>query len=109
MKPMKNFDELLEIVATHPVRRVAVAVAHDLSVIQAAAEARKRDIAEAVLVGQEKEIRELAESAEVSLDGTEIVDEADPVRAVDTAVQWVSGGKADVLMKGSPSVTDTVP
>jgi len=48
---MKNFDELLEAVRPHPVRKVAVAVAQDATVVAAAAEARKQNIAECVLVG----------------------------------------------------------
>jgi len=47
---MKNFDELLEAVEPHPLRKVAVAVGEDSSVISAAAEAKKNHIAECVLV-----------------------------------------------------------
>ena len=55
---MKNFDELLEAVKEREVRKVAVAVAQDPSVIEAVAEARRRDIAESILVGDEGERRE---------------------------------------------------
>lgn len=97
---MKNFDALLRLVEKHPVRKVAVAVAQDASVIQAVEEARNRSIAEAVLVGDEREIRETAESVGVSLEGHSIVNETDPIGAVAAAVRLVSSGEADILMKG---------
>jgi len=97
---MKNFDTLLSLVEKHPVRKVAVAVAQDSSVIEAVDEAKKRDIARAVLIGDEHEIREEAESAGVSLDGHEIVHEPDAIKAVAAAVKMVSSGDADILMKG---------
>ena len=89
---MKDFEALLRLVAKHPVRRVAVAVAQDPSVIQAVEEARKRDIAEAVLVGDEGEIAEAAESVGVSLDEFRVMHEADPLAAVERAVSMVSSG-----------------
>ena len=97
---MKNFDELLEAVAAQPLRKVAVAVGQDSSVIEAVAEAKQRDIAEATLVGDKGEIMQLAEAVGVALAETDVVDEPDTVRAVDVAVRLVSSGKAEVLMKG---------
>jgi phosphate butyryltransferase len=97
---METFDELLEIVEAHPLRKVAVAVAQDGSVLQAIAEARRRNIAEAVLVGDEQAIRDAAAAVGIELDGTAIVNEPDPIRAVDAAVRLVHDGEADILMKG---------
>ena len=97
---MKNFDELLEAMKERPMGKVAVAVAQDPSVIEAVAEARRRDIAESILVGDEGEIHEIAESVGVTLDGVSIVHEKDPIRAVIAAVTMVSSGEADILMKG---------
>lgn len=97
---MKNFDPLLRLVAKHPVRKVAVAVAQDVSVVAAVAAAREQEIAEAILVGDREEIAEAAEAAGVTLAGCKIVHEADPIRAVERAVRLVSSGEADILMKG---------
>ncbi len=97
---MKDFDELLKAVEDRPVRKVALAVAQDAAAIGAVAEAKKQNVAESVLVGNEPEIREVASSAGVSLDGLTIVNEPDPIHAAAAAVKMVSDGKADILMKG---------
>ena len=97
---MKNFEELLSSVNEFPMRKVALAVAQDSMAIEAVYEARMKNIAEAILVGDETEIRSLAQNAGVSLDGFPIVNERDPIRAVSTAVNMVNRGEADILMKG---------
>jgi phosphate butyryltransferase len=97
---MRDFDTFLTLVENHDVRKVAVAAADDPTVIEAVADAKKRNIAEAVLVGDESAIREAADSASASLDGIPVVAERDPIRAVATAVRMVSSGEADILMKG---------
>jgi phosphate butyryltransferase len=97
---MEHFDELFQHLKDYPIRKVAVAAAQDPYVIEAVSEARRKNIAEATLVGDEVEIRKIAESIEVSLEGVPVINEVDPVRAVVVAVQMVSSGEADILMKG---------
>ena len=97
---MKDFDTLLRLVEKHPLRKVAVAVAQDVTVLKAVEQARTGNIAEAVLVGDERDILEQAESVGASLEGHAIVNEPDPIRAVAAAVKLVSSGEADILMKG---------
>jgi len=97
---MKDFDTLLQLVEKHPIRKVAVAVAQDASVIEAVCQARQSSIAESVLVGDERGIRQAAESAGQSLEGIRIVNEPDALAAIGEAVRIVSSGEADILMKG---------
>jgi phosphate butyryltransferase len=97
---VKNLDALLRLVEKHPVRKVAVACAQDPTVVEAVEQARRRSIAEAALVGDEREIRQAAETLDIVLDPFTVVDEPDPIAAVDTAVRMVSSGDADILMKG---------
>ncbi|MFP4029627.1 MAG: bifunctional enoyl-CoA hydratase/phosphate acetyltransferase [Candidatus Brocadiia bacterium] len=97
---MKNFDVLLDLVGQHPMRDVAVAVAQDPSVVEAAAEARDREIAICTLVGDQDGIAKAAETAGVDLDGLPIVHESDPLVAVKRAVSLTSSGETDILMKG---------
>ncbi|MBT3380754.1 MAG: bifunctional enoyl-CoA hydratase/phosphate acetyltransferase [Lentisphaerae bacterium] len=97
---MTNFDEILTAVRAQPVRRIAVAAASDAYVIEAASEAKRQNIAESILVGDEGKIRQAADSVNVSLDAVEIVHQPEPIQACAEAAKLVSGGKADILMKG---------
>jgi len=97
---MNNFDELLEIVEAQPLRRVAVAVAQDTSVLHAVRESRERNIAEAVLVGDREEILAAAEQEGIAVDETLIVHEPNEIKAALHAVELVSTGSADIAMKG---------
>jgi phosphate butyryltransferase len=96
---MRNFDEMLALVEPQPLRKVAVACGQDAAVIQAAEEARKRNIAETTLVGDGKEIRRIASSVGADLSGA-IINQPDPILAVAEAARMVSAGQADILMKG---------
>ena len=52
----KGFDELIAKVNECGMKKVAVSVAQDEAVLEAVAEAKKRGIAEAILVGDEAKI-----------------------------------------------------
>ena len=99
---MKNFDEMIALVEPQPLRKIAVACGQDSAVIAAAAAARQRNVAETVLVGDEPQIREIAESVDVDLAENQIavVHEPAPIKAVAAAVKMVSSGEAQILMKG---------
>lgn len=97
---MNNFNELLSIVEKHPVRKVAAAAAQDPYVIEAIVEAKKRNIAESLLIGDEPSIHKAAQFAGVSINEIPVIDRTDPLHAVTTAVEMVSSGEADILMKG---------
>jgi len=105
---MRHFDELVKAVDEHPIRKVAVAVAQDTAAIGAVVEARKRNVAESILVGNQREILEVAASLGVSVEGMRIVDESDPIKAVAAAVQLVSTHEADILMKGHIHTDDLI-
>ena len=53
-----------------------------------------------MLVGEESTIKSIAAELNISLDGMEIMDEADKVEACRKAVKLVHDGDADVVMKG---------
>ncbi len=80
--------------------RLAVAVAQDAEVLLAVDAAYNLGIADAILVGSEAEIRQIAAKLSVDLDRYTIVDETDKVEACRKAVKLVRDGEADVVMKG---------
>jgi phosphate butyryltransferase len=97
---MKKLSEIVAAVKDYPVKRVAVAAAADPTVIEAVKMAAEGNVATAVLVGDEKIIREYAEQMDLILAKNDVVPEPVPERAALCAAQLVSSGRADVLMKG---------
>ncbi len=80
--------------------KLSVAVAQDAEVLLAVDAAYKMGIASAVLVGDEAQIRQIAEQLNICLGNYEIVHEADKTEACRKAVKLVRDGEADVVMKG---------
>ncbi len=79
---------------------IAVAVAQDGEVLSAIEDARRLGLADAILVGDEAQIRKVAENLSISLDPYSIIHEPDVIQCCKKAVALVREGKADVLMKG---------
>lgn len=96
----KGFNDLVAKAGTGERKRVSVAVAQDAPVLEAVRAAKERNIADAILVGDEAKIREVAASINMNLDGYEIINETDDFQAALTAVKLVHDGKADMYMKG---------
>lgn len=96
----KSFDDLLSKVSECEMKKVSVAVAQDSAVLEAVKAAKERGIADAVLVGDEAEIRKIAEEIHMDLTGYEIINEPDVIEASLKAVSLVHDGKADMYMKG---------
>lgn len=94
-----SFQELIESVSNAD-RRIAVAVAQDEEVLLAVRKAADLGIAVPILVGNEAEIRRVAEGCGVSISGMRILDEPDKTEACRKAVKLVRDGEADVVMKG---------
>ncbi len=96
----KGFDEIISKVKECGRKRVAVSVAQDSAVLEAVREAKKQGIADAVLVGDEAKIREIAASIDMDLDGFEVIDEPDMIQASLKAVKLAHDGVVDMYMKG---------
>ncbi len=96
----KSFDDLLSKVTQYGMKKVAVANAQDSAVLEAVIAAKERNIADAILVGDEAKIMEVAAEINADLSGFEIIDEPDMIAAATKAVSLVHDGKADMYMKG---------
>jgi len=77
---------------------VCVACADDANVLEALELAK--DMVSFILVGDDEKIRLAAKEAKADISRAEIIHEPDPVEACNKAVQIVSSGKAQALMKG---------
>lgn len=97
---VKSFNEVIEKVKNLSTKTVAVAVAQDEPVLEAIRDAKKNGIANAILVGNKEEIVSIGERIGMNMDEFEIVDEKNSKKAALKAVELVSTGKADMVMKG---------
>lgn len=97
---IKSFDDVIKKVKSTGVKKVAVAVAQDEPVLEAIRDAKKMGIIDAVLVGEKVKIEAAAQSVGLNINEFEIIDEPNNVQAAKTAVELVSSGKADMVMKG---------
>lgn len=97
---IKNLEELLEAARNGKKKTISVAVAQDSVVLESVIKAVELDIVEAILVGDEKAIRSIAEKEGINLSEVRIINEPDINNAAAWAVHLVTAGQADYLMKG---------
>ena len=96
----KSFDDIISRAGSGTLKKLSVAVAQDDAVLEAVKIAKERGIADAILVGDEAKIREIAASLQMNLDDFEIVNEPDVAAAALKAVELVHNKQADILLKG---------
>lgn len=97
---IKSFAEIVKTVQEQETKKVAVAVAQDKPVLEAVRDAKENNIADAILVGDKEEIEAIAKEIGMDVNKFEIVHEPDMKKAALKAVELVSQGKADMVMKG---------
>lgn len=97
---IRNFDELLKIAQERGPKTVAVACAQDADVLKAVESARVKGIVNAVLVGDKELIEKISQEINLDLGNYEVIDIKDLAEASLKAVELVSSGKAQMVMKG---------
>lgn len=97
---IKSIESLREAAKAQGTRCLTVACAQDDHVLLAVEDARRLGIADAVLVGDEAQIRRVAAENGIDPANYRIIDEPDKVAACRTAVSLVRNGEADAVMKG---------
>ena len=96
----KSFDDILTMVKSCSMKKVAVAVAQDENVLEAVKVAKERGIADSILVGDIDEIKVIADKIGMNLADFEVRDVKGITAAALEAVKLVHDGKADMYMKG---------
>lgn len=102
----RNFDEILSLAKARPGARVSVAAAEDPEVLEAIRDAKAMGFGSAVLVGDRDRIKAAADEVGLDLSDIEIIHEPDNIAAARRAVELVSTGSANVLMKGLIGTAD---
>ncbi|MFQ5809006.1 MAG: phosphate acyltransferase, partial [Armatimonadota bacterium] len=101
-----RLEQIPDAIREYPIQRVAVAAAESATVLEAVRDARARDIAAPLLVGDEGEIRGIAEEIGLDLTDVPIINEPDEAVAARRASLEVREGRADLLMKGHVHTDD---
>lgn len=81
-------------------KRVVLAAAHDTHALDAIVQANKQQLVDGILVGDRNKIEGIANAHGFDLGVFRILHEPDNDKAAAIAVKMVSGGDADILMKG---------
>lgn len=103
---VKSLEELLELAKKKEKKTMAVAVAQDGVVLEAVIKAVDMNIINAILVGNEDEIKSIAVDANIDLSGVKIINECDIIKAAAKAVELVTKGEANYVMKGLLGTSD---
>lgn len=82
-------------------KKLAVAVAHDEHCLEAICAVNNMGLVEAVLVGDERKIHDIAKKLKLDVGGMKIIHEEIDLNSVKIAVKMVRDKQADILMKGN--------
>ena len=97
---LKTFKEVLEKAKEYGPKRMSVASAQAKDVLRAVEVARQEGLTESILVGDKKEIIQIAEKMGINLAHYDIIDQPDKNDTAKYAVELVRNKKASILMKG---------
>lgn len=97
---INKLEDLITKAKAQGKKRIVVAAAADLHVLEALKAACRFEIVEPILVGDKSLIIDISKSIHFDLEGIEIIDEPDVVNASQKSVSIIKNGNADVLMKG---------
>jgi phosphate butyryltransferase len=95
-----SFDAIFEHLKAKPKKRLVAAYANDSHTIGAVSLAIDAGIVNATLVGDAKTIKNVCETLGIDYNKFNIIQEANENKAALTAVEFISKGEGDILMKG---------
>ena len=101
-----EFETLLESMRPIDPRTIALACATDANALLSIITAHRMGFVNAILCGDETEIKNVARENNLNISDFEIVHCADELLAAQTAVRLVRDGRADILMKGKIHTAD---
>ncbi|MBU1012862.1 MAG: bifunctional enoyl-CoA hydratase/phosphate acetyltransferase [Bacteroidetes bacterium] len=97
---IKHLSEIVELAKNKRTRKIVVASAGDEHVLEAIRNARAEGIIEPILVGDERNIRDLSKKINFDLEGIRVINIEDKEQAAIMAVSLIKNGEAEILMKG---------
>ena len=97
---MRNIDDIIKFAKERGPKTISVACCQDEDVLIAVENGRKEHIVNAILIGDIDKTKKIAKNLNINLDNYELIDIKDMSEACLKAVELVSNGKADMVMKG---------
>jgi phosphate butyryltransferase len=97
---LKTLNDLKNIVAGGPRKKLILAAAQDQHSLGAVLKAWKENIVDPILVGDTESIQKICISNNYDISGLRIIHEPDLLKSVEVSVRMVNNKQADVLMKG---------
>lgn len=97
---LKTMHDLVKRAQLLNKKRLVVAAANDLPVLEAVVMAKQENLIDAYLIGDQDEIIKILKDLKAITSDYTIIDEKDPQKACEKAVRMVSMGEGDLLMKG---------
>lgn len=101
-----NFEELLEAVKKQRKKVIAIAGAGDDVTLEAVKAVEAMGISECILIDDKEKILNYAKQIGFDVKKENIIDEGNPVKAAEKAVELIRLGKADLPMKGNMQTGD---
>ena len=102
-----SFDDIIRKAQSQAEKKkICIANAESEKILSLVRQIQEYGLAGIVLVTNEEKTREMAGQMNMDLEGLELVDETDPCQIPLKAVELVSSGKADVLVKGNMNSSD---
>jgi phosphate butyryltransferase len=97
---LSKLDELVELAKQRNKRRLIVAAAQDVHVLQAVCKAQAEKIVDPILVGDKSQIHKILKDLKTDPAKFELIDDPDAESACLKAVSLIKRGEAEILMKG---------
>jgi phosphate butyryltransferase len=99
-KTFRHLSEILEIAKKQTSKKLVVAAAEDLHVLQAVLFAWAENIIDPILVGDMGKILDICRKNELEPEDIPLIDEKDPEKSCELAIDLIRQGEASILMKG---------
>ena len=97
---LRTFNEVLNKAKDYGPKKIVIASAGEEDVLKTVEAARKEGLTDSILVGDKKEIIQIAEKMGIDPANYEIIDKPDKTETARCAVELVRNKKASILMKG---------
>lgn len=96
----RHLSEILKIAKNQISKKLVVAAAEDLHVLQAVLHAQSENIIDPIFVGDAEKILELCRENELEPMDIPLINEKDPGKCCELAIELIRQGEASILMKG---------